>query len=105
MTRASIPATVLSSIAVGNVGSAGLTPSILANMALQNLIANVNLAQQAAVSNQQAMNQIQLSVLGAVTRRLTGLSPGEAAAAQRLRSRQEVQLLEILLELLRKKKP
>ena len=40
-------------------------PVILSNLALSNAIANDNLSQQNAVSNQQAMNQLQISVAGA----------------------------------------
>ena len=45
-------------IALGAAYAVGEQPSILANLALANTIANANLSQQNAVSNVQAMNSV-----------------------------------------------
>jgi hypothetical protein len=57
---------------------------ILANLALANQIANINLAQQNALSNQQAMNQLAQSVLGNAVNLVADLSPMEAVAVVKL---------------------
>jgi hypothetical protein len=62
----------------------GEQTAMLSNLAYANLINNVNLAQQNAVANQQAMNQIQVAVTGKVINLLTNLSPMEAAAVVKL---------------------
>lgn len=59
-------------------------PAILSNLALANLIQNINQAQQNAVSNQQAMNQVSVAVVGKVVSLLTTLGPLEAMSAQQL---------------------
>lgn len=57
-----LPENVLESIAVANAKSVGEQPAILANIALANLVANVNLAQQNALSNIQAVNSVTLAI-------------------------------------------
>jgi hypothetical protein len=86
MADSSLPRPIVASIALSNVSSVGMQPSILSNLALANLIANTNLAQQSAVSAQQLMNQLQMAVLGGAVNRLTTLSPLQVAQAARMAS-------------------
>jgi len=79
-----LPDDIRESIAIGNVKSVGEQPSMLSNLAYANLISNVNLAQQNAVSNQQAMNQLQITVTGKAVNRVSDLSPLEAVAVTKL---------------------
>ena len=96
MGNGSLPPSILDSIALSNVSSVGMAPSVLANQALGNVIANVNLAQQNAVSSQQSMNQLQLATLGKMVDRLTRLSAAEIRAAQNMRSAGSLELLLVL---------
>lgn len=64
--------------------SVGEQPATLANLALGNLIQNINLAQENAVANQQALNSLQTTVLGKVVNMITTLGPLEAMSAQQL---------------------
>lgn len=80
----SVPGDIVESIAMANVKSVAEQPAMLANLALSNLIANVNLSQQNAVSNQQALNQICLTVVGKVVNLLTTLSPLEAMSDEKV---------------------
>lgn len=57
---------------------------MLSNLAYANLISNVNLAQQNAVANQQAMNQLLLTVVGKIVNLLANLSPMEAMAVVKM---------------------
>ena len=57
---------------------------MLSNLAYANLISNVNLSQQNAVSNQQAMNQLGLTVTGKVVNLVANLSPMEAVAVVKM---------------------
>ena len=79
MADSSLPRSIVASIALSNVSSVGMQPSILSNLALANLVANTNLAQQNAVSAQQLMMQLQMTVLGNAVNRMTTLSPLQAA--------------------------
>ena len=72
------------SIAIGNVKSVAEQTSMLSNLAYADLISNDNLSQQNAVSNQQAMNQLQITVTGKAVNRVSDLSPMEAVATTKL---------------------
>jgi len=72
------------SIAIGNVKSVAEQTSMLSNLAYADLISNDNLSQQNAVSNQQAMNQLQITVTGKAVNRISDLSPMEAVATTKL---------------------
>lgn len=65
-------------------------PAILANLALSNVISNINLSQQNAVANQQAMNELSISIVGKVVNSLTNLSPLEARSAVDVLTNNEV---------------
>jgi hypothetical protein len=79
-----LPDDIRESIAIGNVKSVAEQPAMLANLALANLISNVNLAQQNAVANQQAMNQLMITVVGKVVNLVANLSPMEAVAVVKM---------------------
>jgi hypothetical protein len=79
-----LPDDIRESIAVGNVKSVAEQPAMLSNLAYANLVSNINLAQQNAVSNQQAMNQLAIAVTGKIVNMLANLSPLEAASATEL---------------------
>ena len=83
-TSSALPDDIRESIAIGNVKSVAEQPSMLSNLAYANLISNVNLSQQNAVSNQQAMNQLGLTVTGKVVNLVANLSPMEAVAVVRM---------------------
>jgi hypothetical protein len=77
-----IPGDVVEAIAVANLKAVAEQPASLANMAFSNLVQNTNLAQQNAVSHQQAMNQLSVAIVGKVVNLLTTLGPEEARAAR-----------------------
>jgi hypothetical protein len=79
-----LPDDIRESIAIGNVKSVAEQPSMLSNLAYANLISNVNLSQQNAVSNQQAMNQLGITVTGKVVNLVANLSPMEAVAVVKM---------------------
>lgn len=56
---------LVESVAIGNIKSIAEQPAMLANLAYGMLVTNTNLSQQNAVSNQQAMNQLGISITGA----------------------------------------
>lgn len=56
-----LPSEVVQAIAISNAKSIGEQPAILANLALAQQIFNQNLQQQIALSQQQAMNQVQMA--------------------------------------------
>jgi hypothetical protein len=81
-----LPSDIRESVAIGNIKSVGEQPAMLSNLAFANLVANNNLSQQNAVSNQQAMNQLTLTITGKTVNRISDLSPAEATAIQTLQS-------------------
>ncbi|MFL6628035.1 MAG: FAD-binding monooxygenase [Burkholderiaceae bacterium] len=56
-----LPAEIIQAIAISNAKSIGEQPAVLANLALAQQIFNQNMQQQIALSQQQAMNQIQMA--------------------------------------------
>ena len=80
----SLPDGISESIAISNVKSVAEQPAMLSNLAFSNLVNNVNLSQQNAVSNQQAMNQLLITVTGKIVNMLANLSPLEAASVTEL---------------------
>lgn len=57
----SLPSDVVQAIAISNAKSIGEQPAILANLALAQQIFNQNMQQQISLSQQQAMNQVQMA--------------------------------------------
>lgn len=56
-----LPPDVIQAIAISNAKSIGEQPAVLANLALAQQIFNQNMQQQIALSQQQAMNQVQMA--------------------------------------------
>ncbi|MBI5423037.1 MAG: R body protein [Opitutae bacterium] len=54
---------------------------MLSNLAYSNAIANTNLSQQNAVANQQAMNELGISIVGKTVNKVSDLGPLEARSA------------------------
>ena len=79
-----LPEEITESIAIGNVKSVAEQSSMLSNLAFSNLIANVNLSQQNAVANQQAVNQLGVTVLGKTVNLVANLGPLEAVSANQV---------------------
>ncbi len=79
-----IPDQIIESIAVGGVTSVGGQSAVLSNISFGNAAANVNLAQQNAVANQQAMNNLGLSVVGGAVNLVADLNPLEAMSAEQV---------------------
>jgi hypothetical protein len=79
-TNSGLPNDIRESVAIANAKSVAEQPAMLSNLAYSNLISNINLSQQNAVSNQQAMNQLSLSVTAKAVNRISDLSPREAVA-------------------------
>jgi truncated hemoglobin YjbI len=57
------------------------TPAMLSNLMFSNIIANTNISQQNAVANQQAMNELGISVTGKTVNVISNLGPAEARSA------------------------
>lgn len=85
-----IPSDLIEAIASSTAISVGEQPAILANLALANQIANTNLAQQNAISNQQAMFQLELTIVSKCVELIANISPASTNAAQQLAAFQKV---------------
>jgi hypothetical protein len=85
-----IPSDLVEAIASSTAISVGEQPAILANLALANLIANTNLAQQNAISNQQAMFHLQLTIVSKCVELIASISPASAGAAQQIEAYKKV---------------
>ncbi|MDB9516059.1 RebB family R body protein [Roseofilum reptotaenium CS-1145] len=84
MSDSSIPDDIQESIAISNAKSVAEQPAMLANLAFANLVANTNLSQQNAVSNQQAMNQLAMSITAKVINKISDLNSVEAVGVKQL---------------------
>lgn len=76
-----LPTEIVQSIAIGNAKSVAEQPAMLSNLAYSNTIANTNLSQQNAVANQQAMNELSISVVGKTVNNISNLGPLAARSA------------------------
>ncbi|MBO9722681.1 R body protein [Xanthomonas phaseoli pv. dieffenbachiae] len=54
---------------------------MLSNLAYSNTVANTNLSQQNAVANQQAMNELGISIVAKASNTISNLGPLEARSA------------------------
>ena len=68
-------------IGITNLKSVGEQPAMLSNLAYSNTVSNTNLSHQNAVSNQQAMNELGISILGKIVNKVSDLGPLEARSA------------------------
>jgi|SRR5579863_9890259 5-enolpyruvylshikimate-3-phosphate synthase len=75
---------VVEAVAIGNLKSISEQPAMLSNLAYSNTVANTNLAAQNAVANQQALNELGISVLGKTVNVVSNLGPLEAKSAQEI---------------------
>ncbi|MFL6628036.1 MAG: R body protein [Burkholderiaceae bacterium] len=78
---ASLPEEVVTAVAIGNLKAISEQPAMLSNLAYSNTVANTNLSQQNAVANQQAMNELGISIVAKASNTVSNLSPMEARAA------------------------
>jgi hypothetical protein len=83
-TTSAIADDIRESIALSSVNSLSGQPANLSNLSYGNALGNVNLSQQNTVANQQAMDQVGLSVLGNAIDLISNLSPMEAVAVIKL---------------------
>ncbi|MDB9516058.1 RebB family R body protein [Roseofilum reptotaenium CS-1145] len=79
-----LPGDIRESIAIANAKSVAEQPALLANLAFANVVANTNLSQQNALSNQQAMNQLAMTVTAKAVNKVSDLTPLEALAVNKL---------------------
>ncbi len=79
-----LPEEVLQSISISNAKAVGEQPALLANLMFGNSASNSNLSQQNAVSNQQAMNELNVVVTGKAVNLVANLSPMEAVSTAQL---------------------
>lgn len=79
-----LPNDIRESVAVANFKNIAEQAAMLSNLAFSNLINNTNLSQQNAVSNQQSMNQLNLTLTSKAINRISNLSPTEANATAKL---------------------
>ena len=76
-----IDAGIIEGVAIANFKSIAEQPAMLSNLAYSNTVANTNLSWQNAVSHQQAMNELGLSVTAASVNTVKNLTPLEARSA------------------------
>ena len=72
---------VVSAVAIGNLKAISEQPAMLSNLAHANLVHNTNLSQQNAVSNQQSLNELGISILAKASNTVSNLQPLEARSA------------------------
>ena len=82
--RSTLPGSITEGISIANIKSIAEQPATLANLFLGNTIQNTNQTQENAVSNQQALNSVQTTVLGKVVNMLTTLGPLESMSATQI---------------------
>lgn len=89
-TNSTLPSDIVQSVAIGNLKAVAEQPAMLSNLAYSNMVANTNLSQQNAVANQQAMNELGISVTGKTVNLVSNLSPLEARSAVDVLSNNEL---------------
>jgi len=77
-------------IGITNLKSVGEQPAMLSNLAYSNTIANTNLSQQNAVANQQAMNELAITIVGKTVNKVSDLGPLEARSTVDVLTNNEV---------------
>jgi hypothetical protein len=80
----SLDAGVVEAVAIGNLKSISEQPAMLSNLAFSNTITNTNLSAQNAVANQQAINELGVSILGKTVNVVANLGPLESKSAQEI---------------------
>jgi hypothetical protein len=79
-----IPYDIRESVAIANVKTVAEQSAMLSNLSFANLLHNNNLSQQNAVSFQQSMNQMTMSVTAKAVNRVSNLSPLEAISVNEI---------------------
>jgi hypothetical protein len=79
-----VPYDIRQSVAIANVKSVAEQPAMLSNLSFSNLLNNNNLSQQNAVSFQQSMNQLAVTVTAKGINRISDLGPMEAVAVNEI---------------------
>jgi 5-enolpyruvylshikimate-3-phosphate synthase len=77
---------VTEAVAISSLKSISEQPAMLSNLAYSNTVVNTNLAAQNAVANQQAINELGVSILGKMVNVISNLGPLEAKSAQEILS-------------------
>jgi hypothetical protein len=72
---------VVSAVAIGNLKSISEQPAMLSNLLLANLTASTNLSQQNAVTNQQSINELGISVVSKTSHAVATVGPLEARSS------------------------
>lgn len=85
-----LPSDIVQSVAIGNLKCISEQPAMISNLAYANLVSNTNLSQQNAVSNQQAMNELGIAVVGKTVNNVANLGPLEARSAVDILSNNEL---------------
>ena len=75
---------VVEAVGIGNLKAISEQPAMLSNLAYSNTVANTNLSAQNAVSNQQALNELGVSILGKTVNVVSNLGPLESKSAQEI---------------------
>ena len=75
-----VPGDIRQSVAIANVKTVAEQPAMLSNLSFSNLLTNNNLSQQNAVSFQQSMNQLEITVTAKGVNRISDLGPLEAVS-------------------------
>jgi hypothetical protein len=87
---ATLPDEVISAVAIGNLKAISEQPAMLSNLAYSNVVASTNLSQQNAVANQQAMNELGISIVAKASNTVSNLGPLEARSAVDVLSNNEL---------------
>lgn len=98
------PKDVVEAIAVNSASTIATQPAVLANQALSNVIASMNLANQNAVAHQQMMNQLQTAMVAKLISNIASSAPPKVEAPPAVSfSAEEVAKLRALLAALGQK--
>jgi hypothetical protein len=85
-----VPGDIRQSVAIANVKTVAEQSAMLSNLSFSNLITNDNLSQQNAVSFQQSMNQLTITVTGKGINRVSNLGPLEAISVEEVLTSNDV---------------
>lgn len=72
---------VVSAVAIGNLKAISEQPAMYSNLAYSNVVSSNNLGQQNSVSNQQAINELGISLVAKATNTVSNLQPVQARSA------------------------
>lgn len=76
-----IPSDVIAGVAIANMLAESSGPAAISNLAIANTVANNRAAGQNAVTNQQAMQQVQLASTASAVSKVQDLQPLEARSS------------------------